>query len=163
MDGRRRNRARRPAVGGGEDGEELDDSELPGPIAGARRKRRRRPSFCPRSICSGRSTTSAASGGGLVSARPWRGRFRVSSGGEKEGRRSTWSWEVLLSSRGAREQGGRGGDATAARWARPWRQGFPCRHSDDADRGAHCQGFPLFPIFRISSRALYLIEALEQF
>ena len=36
--------------------------------------------------------------------------------------------------RGARERGEHGGEATKARGARPWRQGFPCRHSDDTDR-----------------------------
>ena len=49
-----------------------------------------------------------------------------------------------LKLQGAREQGGRGGEATVARWAWPWRQGFPCRHSVDADRGGPLSGFSPF-------------------
>ena len=63
-EGWRRRRLSSAAVGGGEEaGDARVDSELPGPIAGARRKREMRRSSWPASICSGGSPTSAASGG----------------------------------------------------------------------------------------------------
>ena len=93
----RRQSLRRSSVGGGEDEEECDDPERPGSIAWARRKKGKRPSFCPSSICSGRSLSTAASGGVSFSSRPLRRLgLGFAAGGKKEGKREQRVVGVLL-------------------------------------------------------------------
>ena len=88
---------------------------------------------------------------------------RVPAAGEKGGGEGEQVEGVLFyppRGPGSEEEAG---EATGAR--RPWRQCSPWRHSEREgdDRWGPLSDSSPFSIFRISSRALYLIEALKQF
>ena len=85
--------------------------------------------------------------------RAWRrAPLGLAAGGEKEGRREQVVEGVSFILQGGPGCEGSGGGGRGG--ARPWRQGFPCRHSDDPDRGAPLSGFFPFFFFQKFQRAL---------
>ena len=95
-------------------------------------------------------------------SRPWRSaRVRVPAEREKGGGEEQVVEGVSFILQGGPGCEGSGGGGRGG--ARPWRQGFPCRHSDDPDRGAPRSGFSPFSFSRNSREYRDLIGALNQF
>ena len=94
--------------------------------------------------------------------RAWRrALLGLAAGGEKEGRREQVVEGVSFILQGGPGCEGSGGGGRGG--ARPWRQGFPCRHSDDADRGGPTvRVFPFFLFPEIPEGFRYLIGAFKQ-
>ena len=80
-------------------------------------------------------------------SRPWRSaRVRVPAEREKGGGEEQVVEGVSFILQGGPGCEGSGGGGRGG--ARPWRQGFPCRHSDDADRGDPLSGPSPFSNFQ---------------
>ena len=134
-----------------EDGDDCVDPELPGPIAGVRKKRESRRSFWPGSICSWWSATTAACGGARSVHGHGGGGSRVScSGGKRRGGEAA--------SGGGGSYPPEGGPGARRSEGRARERGHGARVSPVATVtreltvGTHCQCLNSFPVFRNSSR-----------
>ena len=127
---RRRRRHRRVDVG------------LPGAIARRRRERRLRRRRWRGPIRSWRLESTAVCGGARLGHGHGAAAPRVSlQGGKKVGKRGRQVAEgVLCLQGGPGSEGSTGERPRRQGGARPWRQGFPCRHSDDTDREGPLSG-----------------------